>query len=104
MRYMLCDKLILSPCCIVGHCFEDPANSLLIVFGDASVLMDQVFFGGGKHLSERRRAPARQHVRCIDITHLERRHVSKVEGVCAQFIIFLGAPTDAQELSKLCLI
>ena len=104
MSYTLCYKLLPLPGSIVGHGFEESADSFLVSWRDGSVLCDQRFLFGGKKLSKRCRTPARQHKRCIYPTFLKCRHISKVERVRAQLIVFLSPPTHPKAYSKLCLI
>lgn len=104
MSYTLCCKSLRMSRCIVSHGLEETADRFLVERRDASVLRDQLLFFWRKQLSKRRRAPARQHKRCIYPLLFERRHIAKIKRVCSQLIVFLSPPTHPKKYSKLCLI
>ena len=104
MLYMLCYKLLPMTSSVVSHGLQKTTNRLLVERRDASVLLDQLLFFWRKQLPKRRRTPASQHKRRIYTTLFKCRHITKVERIRPQFIVFLSTPTHPEKHSKLCLI
>lgn len=104
MPHMLCYKLIRLAGGVVCHGFQKTTDRFLVEWRDASVLINQFFLSRSKQLPKGSRSPSCQHKTRVHTMFFKCRHIAKVERIRSKFIIFLGPPTDAKKLTKLCLI
>lgn len=104
MSYVVYYKLSRPFRRVISHGFEKTTNRSLVFGRDASELLDHLFLGRSKHLSERRRFFSCQHKGRIYSGLLKGRDVPKIQRVSTQLVIFLSPPTDSKKRSKLRLI
>ena len=104
MSYMLCYGLSPGSSGVIGHRLEKAADSFLVLCRDTPELINQFLFYSAKQLPKRRGAPSGEHISCVDTVFFKRSHISKIERIRSQLIVFLSPPANAKQHSKLSLI
>lgn len=83
---------------------NEPVNGFLIRLGQLSVALNQLFLIRMETFSRRWRAPTSQHIARVHLMFFKLCHVTQVNRIGPEFVIFLRTATDSYQLPKFQLI